>query len=140
RLRAQPREGRPGARDGSRRNALDGIPWRTPVMAAPFGGSRRWILIALGVVVMAGSAVAWAHFAGRESTDDAQVAGHVSPVATRVGGTVASIQVADNQAVKAGDVLVEIDSRDYQLAVAHAEADLAAAAASARAARTGVPI
>jgi membrane fusion protein (multidrug efflux system) len=110
-------------------------------MAGFLGGGRRpVIIIALAVVVVAGSILAWVHFAGRESTDDAQVSGHVSPVATRVGGTVASIQVADNQAVKAGDVLVEIDSRDYQLAVAHAEADLAAAAASARAARTGVPI
>ena len=65
----------------------------------------------------------------REGTDDAQVSGHVSPVATRVGGTVQAIKVQDNQSVKAGTVLVELDPRDYQLAVARAEADLAAAEA-----------
>jgi membrane fusion protein, multidrug efflux system len=110
-------------------------------MAGLFEGRRRSvIIIALAVTVVVGSVLAWAHFAGRESTDDAQVTGHVSPVATRVGGPIAAIHVADNQAVKAGDVLVEIDPRDYQLALARAEADLSAADASARAARTGVPI
>jgi membrane fusion protein (multidrug efflux system) len=105
-------------------------------------GKTRSRLVVLGVaaVLATGGYVGWRALAPREGTDDAQVSGHVSPVATRVGGTVVAIKVADNQAVKAGDVLVELDPRDYQLAVKRAEADLAAAEAAARAARSDVPI
>jgi membrane fusion protein, multidrug efflux system len=102
--------------------------------------ARRWLLVGLVVVVAAGGFVLWRFLSPRESTDDAQVSGHVSPVAARVGGAVKSVHVSDNQAVRAGDVLVEIDPHDYQIALQRAEADLAAAEASARAARTGVPI
>jgi len=101
---------------------------------------RLWVLIPLLVVLIAGGYLVWHHYAGRESTDDAQVSGHVSPVAARVGGTVKAIHIADNQPVKAGDVLVELDPRDYEVALAKAEADLAAAEAAARAAEAGVPI
>ena len=112
-------------------------------MAAETGnGRRRTALIALSVaaVLATGGFFGWRALAPREGTDDAQVSGHVSPVATRVGGTVLATKVKDNQAVKAGDVLVELDPRDYQLAVQRAEADLAAAQAAARAARNDVPI
>jgi membrane fusion protein (multidrug efflux system) len=102
--------------------------------------ARRWLLVGLVVVVAAGGFVLWRFLSPRESTDDAQVSGHVSPVAARVGGAVKSVHVRDNQAVRAGDVLVEIDPHDYQIALQRAEADLAAAEALARAARTGVPI
>jgi membrane fusion protein (multidrug efflux system) len=103
--------------------------------------TRTRLLALAGVVVVAILAfVGWRALAPREGTDDAQVSGHVSPVATRVGGTVAALKVTDNQAVKAGDVLVELDARDYKLAVARAEADLAGAEAAARAARSDVPI
>ncbi len=103
-------------------------------------GRRYWIALgAISVIAIAGF-FAWRALLPREGTDDAQVSGHVSPVATRVGGTVRAITVEDNQAVKAGDVLVELDARDYQLAVAKAEADVAAAEAAARAARSDVPI
>jgi membrane fusion protein (multidrug efflux system) len=103
-------------------------------------GRRIWIAAAALVLVVAAGYVVWRMLAPREGTDDAQVSGHVSPVATRVGGTVTAIKITDNQAVKQGDVLVELDARDYQLAVAKAEADLAAAEAAARAARSDVPI
>ena len=103
-------------------------------------GRRPWVLAGLAAVLLAGGFVVWRSLSPRESTDDAQVAGHVSPVAARVSGPVVAIRVQDNQAVKAGDVLVEIDPRDYQLAVEKAQADLASAQAAARAARTGVPI
>ena len=68
---------------------------------------------------------------GRESTDDAQVDGHVTQMAARVGGTVLRVNVVDNQAVKAGDVLVEIDQSDYQIALDKARAELADAEAAA---------
>ncbi len=98
------------------------------------GGARR-----RGFVAVAGY-FTWRALAPREGTDDAQVSGHVSPVATRVGGTVLAIKIVDNQSVKAGEVLVELDPRDYQLAVAKAEADFAAAQAAARASHSDVPI
>jgi membrane fusion protein (multidrug efflux system) len=91
------------------------------------------------VVVVAG-VWAWRYFAVRESTDDAQIDGHVNPVAARVGGTVLAVLVSDNQHVEKGTVLVRIDPRDYEVALARAEADLAENEASARAARTTVPL
>ncbi|HEX5107463.1 MAG TPA: HlyD family secretion protein [Vicinamibacterales bacterium] len=77
---------------------------------------------------------------GRESTDDAQVDAHVTPIAARVGGTVRRVPVVDNQEVEAGTVLVEIDRRDYEIALEHARADLADAEAAASAAMVSVPI
>jgi membrane fusion protein (multidrug efflux system) len=101
---------------------------------------RPAVFIPILAAILIGGFFMWRHFRSRESTDDAQVTGHVSPVAARVGGTVTAIKVADNQAVKAGDVLIEIDPRDYQLAVQKAEADLAAAQSAEKAARADVPI
>jgi membrane fusion protein, multidrug efflux system len=78
--------------------------------------------------------------AGRESTDDAQVDAHVTQIAARVGGTVLRVHVDDNRRVEAGATLVEIDPRDYQVAVDRARAALADAEAAAMAAQTEVPI
>jgi membrane fusion protein, multidrug efflux system len=77
---------------------------------------------------------------GRESTDDAQLDAHVTQVAARVGGTVTAVHVNDNQQVQAGTVLVELDPRDYQVALDRARAELADAEATAAAAQSGVPI
>jgi membrane fusion protein (multidrug efflux system) len=101
---------------------------------------RSWLIAGAVVVALVVAYFGWRYIFPRESTDDAQVAGHVSPVAARVGGTIKAIHVVDNQVVKAGDVLVEIDPRDYELALAKAKADLAAAEARSRVARTGVPV
>jgi membrane fusion protein (multidrug efflux system) len=103
-------------------------------------GKQPWIIGGLAIALVVAGFFVWRHFSPRESTDDAQVSGHVSPVAARVAGTVATVVVNDNQPVKAGEVLVEIDPHDYQLALARAEADLAAAEAAASAARTTVPV
>ena len=102
--------------------------------------SRLWLFAGAVAVLALGGYFAWHHFSNRESTDDAQVSGHVSPVSSRVGGIAKTIHVKDNQPVHAGDVLVELDARDYEIALAKAEADLEAAKAGARAARTSVPI
>jgi membrane fusion protein, multidrug efflux system len=121
----------------------------TPAPAAPSTEAvkaplitRQRAFIAAGVVLVVAVAAffGWRMLSPREGTDDAQVSGHVSPVATRVGGTVVAIKVKDNESVKAGTVLVELDPRDYQLAVAKAEADLAAAEAAFRAASSDVPV
>ena len=91
------------------------------------------------IIILAATGWVWAT-SGKESTDDAQVEGHVTPVAARVGGTVLRVPVADNQPVEAGALLVEIDPRDYQIALARAEAELADAQAAALAASANVPI
>jgi membrane fusion protein (multidrug efflux system) len=91
------------------------------------------------VILIAATAWVWAT-SGKESTDDAQVEGHVTPIAARVGGTVLRVPVKDNQQVEAGAVLVEIDTRDYQIALDRARAELADAQASAQAAGANVPI
>jgi membrane fusion protein, multidrug efflux system len=77
---------------------------------------------------------------GRESTDDAQVDAYVTPLASRVGGTVLRVAVNDNQQVDAGAVLVEIDPRDYQVALDRTRAELANAQAELAAAKANVPI
>lgn len=101
---------------------------------------RIWIAV-LVIVVLAGAGLfAYRTIYPRESTDDAQVTGHVYPVPARVAGTVEKVLVQDNQVVKAGDILIELDAADYKMAVARAEAEVASAEAAARAARAGVPI
>lgn len=102
--------------------------------------SRRWLVIGGIAVVAALAFFLWKYFSPTVSTDDAQVAGHVNPIAARVGGAIKAVHVVDNQAVKANDVLVEIDPRDYELAVARAEADLASADAAAKAAQSDIPV
>ena len=99
----------------------------------------RWAIAAVVVIAAAIGLWLW-HTSGRESTDDAQIDGHITPIAARVGGTVTAVNVLDNQEVQAGQVLVQIDQRDYQLAVQRAEAELADAEANARALEVGVPI
>jgi membrane fusion protein (multidrug efflux system) len=102
--------------------------------------SRIRIIIAVVVVlVLAVGVWLWAT-AGRESTDDAQVEAHVTPIAARVGGAVLAVPVNDNQQVDAGAVLVQIDTRDYQLALDRARGELADAQAALVAAQANVPI
>jgi membrane fusion protein (multidrug efflux system) len=103
---------------------------------------RRGFRIAAAVVVITAVAlVAWFWLnAGRESTDDAQVEAHVTPISARVGGTVIESPIPDNHHVEAGTVLVRLDPRDYEIAVAKARAELADAEASARAAQSTVPV
>jgi membrane fusion protein (multidrug efflux system) len=100
------------------------------------------VRIIAGVLAVAAIGVAvWLWItAGRQSTDDAQVDAPVTQIAARVGGTITKVAVSDNQRVEAGMVLVELDPRDYQVAVDKARAELADADASAVAARSNVPI
>jgi membrane fusion protein (multidrug efflux system) len=105
-----------------------------------FQQSRVRLIIGVLLLFVIGIALwVWAT-AGRESTDDAQVDAHVTQIAARVPGTVATVLVHDNQLVDAGAVLVELDPRDYQVAVDKARAELADAEATAVAAQSTVPI
>jgi len=103
------------------------------------GGRGRWIALAAVVVVLGVLIYLW-RTAGRVSTDDAQVDGHITQVAARVGGTVVKVNVKENQYVEAGTVLVELDPRDYQVAVERARAELTDAEANAAGAMTGIPL
>jgi membrane fusion protein, multidrug efflux system len=101
----------------------------------------KWILLLIPIVLMAAGYFIYQHyFALRESTDDAQIDGHINPVAAKISGHVVSILVESDQFVKAGTVLVQIDPRDYQVALERAKADLAAAQSGSDAAHTQVPI
>jgi membrane fusion protein (multidrug efflux system) len=91
-------------------------------------------------VLLTVGTIFWWRSRGHESTDDAQVDGRITQIAARVGGTVLKVTVDNNLAVGAETVLVQIDPRDYQVAVDRARAELADATATATAARTGVPI
>ena len=90
---------------------------------------NRLVLIVAAVLVVAGGIGAMVHFKDRVSTDDAQVDGHLVPVSAKVYGSVEKILVDDNQEVKAGDVLVDLDTRDLQARVDQAKAALAQAQA-----------
>ncbi len=102
--------------------------------------SRFRILVGVVLLLVAGAGAWWWTSQGHESTDDAQVDAHVTQISARVGGTVLRVAVNDNQVVDAGAVLVEIDPRDYQIAIDKAKAELADAEAAAIAAQSNVPI
>lgn len=90
-------------------------------------GRARLVLPVLTVAAVAIGGGIYLHGLGSESTDDAQVEGHIVSVATRVPGQVSKVLVHDNQLVNQGDVLVEIDDRDYQAKLISARADLLSA-------------
>jgi len=100
---------------------------------------RAFLIAGLIVLVIVGFFV-WRYLASYESTDDAQIDGHVNSISTRVSGHVIKLNVQDNQYVEAGTVLVEIDPTDYQVAVERAQADYNDARATADAASVDVPI
>jgi membrane fusion protein (multidrug efflux system) len=92
------------------------------------------------VVILTGVLFLWRYLASYESTDDAQIDGHVNSVSARVSGHVTKLNVQDNQYVEMGTVLVEIDPADYEVAVAQARAEYADAQAQAAAVGINVPI
>ena len=92
------------------------------------------------VIAAVGALLWWLHSRQYEDTDDAQVDGHISQIGSRVGGYIAAVNVEDNQEVQAGQVLVEIDPRDYQVALDRARAELADSQAQALAANYNIPI
>ncbi len=100
----------------------------------------KWALALLAVVVVVGGVLVWHYYSVRETTDDAQMDGHIDPVSARVSGTVVRVLADDNQFVKAGDLLAELDPKDYEVAAQRARADLADARANSSAASVGVPL
>jgi membrane fusion protein, multidrug efflux system len=100
---------------------------------------RMFLIIGIVVLLVAGFFL-WRYFNSYESTDDAQIDGHLNPVSARVSGHVQKLLVDDNQYVKAGQALVQIDPSDYQVLVARAQADYDNAVAAARSAGVDIPI
>jgi membrane fusion protein (multidrug efflux system) len=100
----------------------------------------KWIIAALVILLLVGGFFIWRYYSVRESTDDAQIDGHINPISPRISGTVLRVLHDDNEVVQAGTLLVELDPKDYQVAVDRARADLANAQANAVAANVGVPL
>jgi membrane fusion protein (multidrug efflux system) len=114
---------------------LSDVTTESAVKPAP----RRKVLFVLPLLTAlaaAGGALAFVGGANKETTDDAQVESHVAYVAPHVAGQVKRVLVKDNQHVKAGDVLVELDDRDLNVRLAAARADVAAAKATLRSSQT----
>ncbi len=106
-----------------------------PAATTPAPGGRRRIV--LGLVLLAAllgvgwAAKQWLYGRSHESTDNAQVDGHLVPVLAKVSGYVTAVNAAENDRVRADSTLVRIDEREYQVRLAQADADLAAARAQA---------
>src|SRR5438093_9924214 len=109
--------------------------WRS---ASRSPGFRRLLIVIVIVLLVAGFCL-WRYFTSYESTDDAQIDGHLNAISARISGHVKKLLVDDNQYVNAGTPLVQIDPRDYQVAVDRAKAD-SDALAVAQAAQVNVPI
>ncbi|HXJ20812.1 MAG TPA: HlyD family secretion protein [Polyangia bacterium] len=113
------------------------------VAEAPPAKRKRRPFVILGIVaaiVLGGIGLYALATSGHEETDDAQIAADMVPIATRVAGQVTRVHIVENQLVKRGDLLVEIDPADYDARVQQAEAELATAKAQADAAQAQVEI
>ena len=106
--------------------------WADPKFRRAFVGALAVLAVLTIILIL--------HYYNRVSTDDAQVDGHIVPMASKIYGEIAEVRVDDNQAVKAGQVLVRIDPRDYQARLDQAKAALALAESQAQAAQVGVPM
>jgi membrane fusion protein, multidrug efflux system len=106
------------------------------------GKRARWIVLVIAAVVATGGVWWWLQSRHYESTDDAEIEGHLDTVSSRISGTVTWIDpnVEDSHVVKAGTLLMELDPRDYAADLEHAKANLDTRAAEARTARVTIPI
>jgi len=101
---------------------------------------RKLIVIAVVMLLAIGAALFYWHSTFTEDTDDAQVDGDLYQVSSRIAGQVIKVYVEDNQEVKAGDLLAEIDPKDFEVALEQAQANLASSEAAAIQANLNVPI
>jgi membrane fusion protein, multidrug efflux system len=138
-----PRSGPETGKDSPINPSVEGSPStdrdRNPPRRTPKRRRNLVILIVIAVVLVAGILL-WRYLSSYESTDDAQADLHLYPVSARVSGYVIRVNVDDNQWVEKGTVLVEVDPKDYEVAVAEARANLANAEATAQSLNITVPI
>ena len=115
-----------------------------PPVQTPDDQRKRTRMLASFMVVLAIAAIGgllyWLHARHYEDTDDAEIDGNLSPIGTRVDGTVVKVYVQNNQMVKVGDPLVELDPRDIQVKLDQAQAQLAQARGQLAGERPNVPI
>src|SRR3954447_17122033 len=100
----------------------------------------RLIVIAVLVVAIIVTIPVYSYYSVRESTDDAQVDGHVIPISPRIGGNVLSVLINDNQTVRAGQELVRLDPADFKVAVAQAETQVSGSEADTLESEQNVPV
>lgn len=118
----------------------------SPKVSAPVvprrKGFRRWVFGALGAIALIAASSWWLYARQFESTDDAQIDGHLDAISARISGTVQYInpKVENNQYVEAGTLLLELDPNDYQAALDHAKGELATREGEAHSAGINVPI
>jgi membrane fusion protein (multidrug efflux system) len=117
-------------------------PSQQPVARSPRRGRKRAFMIFFAVLIALGAAgfLYWWHARQFEATDDAQVDGHMNPISARIDGTVIKVYVDNNQMVKVGDPLVDLDPRDYKVSLDQALSQLAQAHSMVTAQRPNVPI
>jgi membrane fusion protein (multidrug efflux system) len=96
---------------------------------------RSTFVVALAALLCVGGVAARNYLQTYEDTDDAQVDGYLDPISARISGTVVAVHVDNNQRVKAGQLLVQLDPRDYQVALEQAQAQIAQAKAELNSAR-----
>jgi membrane fusion protein, multidrug efflux system len=113
--------------------------FRSRVSRTASPGFRIAIIIGVVILLVVGFFV-YRYVTSYESTDDAEVDGHINSISARISGHVIKLNIQDNQYVQAGTVLVEIDPADYQVAYERAKADFDDAQAAAAAAGVNVPI
>src|SRR5579872_3615413 len=101
--------------------------------------AKIYLIVAIIILIIAGF-FAWRYLSSYVSTDDAEIDGHLIPVSARISGYVSKVNVKDNQYVEAGQVLIEIDPRDYQVALDQARAGLEDARAAAEAMNINIPV
>ncbi|MGH9431462.1 MAG: HlyD family efflux transporter periplasmic adaptor subunit [Terriglobia bacterium] len=109
-------------------------------VTAPANRPKKWLIAAVIVIVVAASIFLYRHYAGWESTDDAEIDGYINPISSRVAGYITRVTVDNNVYVKAGTVLVQIDPTDYKVAVESARAAYENDLAMARSLMANVPL
>src|SRR5882762_5635605 len=105
-------------------------------------GRRNTLLFAsvLGILILVGVIGFWLYSRTYESTDDAQVDGHVNGITARIDGVIKAVYVEENQSIQAGQLVAEMDSRDYEVTLEQAQAQLLKAQADLRAENPNIPI
>jgi membrane fusion protein (multidrug efflux system) len=98
------------------------------------------VVIGVAIVLALGGTAYWVHSRHFEDTDDAQIDGNISNVSARISGTVVKVNVVENQAIKEGDVIAEVDPTDLQIELDQAKAQVAQAQAQLAAEDPNVPI
>ena len=134
----------PSVNEADRESPADASPLAdrsyTPPVRPNAKRRRNVVILAVILVVLVGGVFLWRYLSSYESTDDAQADVHLYPVSARISGYVVKVNVDDNQWVEKGTVLVEIDPKDYEVAVAQAQANLSNAEATAQSLNITVPI